>query len=490
MKNSVIAQRQNHPKAIELIKASYRCFRAERIIKYIMIFLSFGVCLAAIFNRYLPQMASSVENIEKIQQDASTYLNLISGAIIVAGIPLGFYSSRMHTEGTVLQDRYEAYVFENKPNLSILRPISDTYIELYAKKAHKDDSKFYDRIYGEKFPKDDSRAQFEYIKKEVHSDYNLYVWIQPFFLTIWVGFCILVIIIAVSFNDMFVTTLINIMIPSLSAITTIGNSWYACRLQMRQLTNLMTCIDRIESLPPDLFKNYISDKQNMRLLADGLFNYRSSAFVIPNFLVKLHQRSIEKTKLAALAKSTGETDKNAAANTVTSSTAAADASPSPTVKTTTSSRTASPSKNTAKTPAKANNESENSAENTKTDKSAGAAKSNNGTAKSSENVKTDKPAAKSTGSAKTDKSATKSTAAKSATTEQTDKKEEKAKTASVKTTPKAERKTAEKSAKDKDDGTKQPSVKTAKNTSTPKADKSPAPKSTPKAEKTSASKKK
>lgn len=326
--NSTVASRQNHSQAITLIKASYRCFRAERVIKYIMIFLSFSICLAAIFNRYLPTMFPTLENLEKIQQDISTYLNLISGGIIVAGMPLGFYCNRMHTEGTVLRDRYDAYVFDNKENNSILRPISDTYIDLYAKKVRRADRKFYNYIYGNDPAPDDAVAQFEYISKEAHSDYNLYVSIQPFFLTVWVGFCILIILIAVSFNDMFVTTLINIMIPSLSAITTIGNSWYNCRLQMKQLTNLMNCIERIKALPPDQFKQYICDKDKMRKLADGLFNYRSSAFVIPNFLVRRFHKSEEKAKIAALAK-----------NALTVDEVAASSAPVPTV---TASNTATP----------------------------------------------------------------------------------------------------------------------------------------------------
>lgn len=374
-----------------MIKASYRCFRAERIIKYIMIFLSFGVCLAAIFNRYLPQMAPNVADVEKIQQDASTYLNLISGAIIVAGMPLGFYSSRMHTEGTVLQDRYEAYVFDNGANSSILRPISDTYIDLYAKKAHKSDRKFFSYVYGKDQPVDDATAQFEYIKKTARSDYNLYISIQPFFLTIWIGFCILIIIIAVSFNDMFVTTLINIMIPSLSAITTIGNSWYNCRLQMKQLTNLIACIDRIEALPPEQYNLYISDKQKIRLLADGLFNYRSSAFVIPNFLVKLYEKSIEKTKLAAQAKTGDGKGKEIAENEATASIAvtkaddanaktAAKALPRTRSKTNGATadkkaeKTTSPTKTaTAKTGAKAAEKSAQTAKNTETRKKTAAA---------------------------------------------------------------------------------------------------------------------
>ena len=312
--NSTVSNRQNHTQAITLIKASYRCFRAERVIKYIMIFLSFSICLAAIFNRYLPTMFPTLENLEKTQQDISTYLNLISGGILVAGMPLGFYCNRMHTEGTVLRDRYDAYVFDNKENNSILRPISDTYIDLYAKKVRKADRKFYNYIYGNEPAPDDAVAQFEYISKEAHSDYNLYVSIQPFFLTVWVGFCILIILIAVSFNDMFVTTLINIMIPSLSAITTIGNSWYNCRLQMRQLTNLMNCIERIKALPPDQFNKYITDKDKMRKLADGLFNYRSSAFVIPNFLVRRFHKSEEKAKIAALAKNAATVDEVAASS--------------------------------------------------------------------------------------------------------------------------------------------------------------------------------
>ncbi|MGN1060714.1 MAG: S-4TM family putative pore-forming effector [Candidatus Coproplasma sp.] len=325
MKNSsTVASRQNHSQAITLLKASYRCFRAERVIKYIMIFLSFSICLAAIFNRYLPTLFPTLENLEKIQQDTSTYLNLISGGILVAGLPLGFYCNRMHTEGTVLRDRYDAYVFDNKENNSILRPISDTYIDLYAKKVHKADRKFYNYVYGNEPAPDDAVAQFEYINKEVHSDYNLYVSIQPFFLTIWVGFCILIIIIAVSFNDMFVTTLINIMIPSLSAITTIGNSWYNCKLQMKQLTNLINCVDRIKELPPEQFNKYITDKDKMRKLADGLFNYRSSAFVIPNFLVKHYHKSAEKAKIAAVAKRALNVDEVAASAAIPTVTASAD----------------------------------------------------------------------------------------------------------------------------------------------------------------------
>lgn len=300
--NSTINERQNHTQAITLIKASYRCSRAQRLIRYMMIFLSISTCLAAIFNRYLPTLMPNIENLEQIQQDISTYLNLISGSILVAGIPLGFYCTRMNTESTVLRDRYDAYVFNNKENTAILRPISDTYIDLYAKKVGKDNKKFRNYIYGNETAPDENVAQFEYIAKEVQSDYNMHVSLQPFFLTIWVGFCLLIVIIAVSFNDMFVTTLINIMIPSLSAITTIGTAWYNYRLQMKKLLNLTACISAIKALPPDEFNKYVADKDKMRELADGLFTYRSSSIIIPNFLIKLYQRSQEKAKIAATEK--------------------------------------------------------------------------------------------------------------------------------------------------------------------------------------------
>lgn len=317
--NSTINERQNHPQAITLIKASYRCSRAEKLIRYLMIFLSFSTCLAAIFNRYLPTLLPNLENLEQVQKEISTYLNLISGAVLVAGLPLGFYCNRMSAESTVLRDRYDAYVFNNKENTAILRPISDTYIDLYAKKVGKDNKRFRNYIYGNETAPDDSVAQFEYIANEVRSDYNMHVSLQPFFLTVWIGFCLLIVVIAISFNDMFITTLINILIPSLSAITTIGTAWYNYKHQMRKLTNLITCVERIKALPPDEFSKYVANKDKMRELADGLFTYRSSAIVIPSFLIKIYQRSQEKAKIAATDKSVN-TDKSSAEKTKTTET--------------------------------------------------------------------------------------------------------------------------------------------------------------------------
>lgn len=291
-RQSEIKERQNDEKALTLLRASERCLGNERVIKYIMIFMSFSICLAAIFNRYLPQLLPSVENVEELQSTIATYLNLISGVVLVCSIVLGFYVFRMHTEGTVLQDRYEAYVFDNPANLSVLRPIPQTIVEIYAKKTRRQrNEKFLNAIYGEDDTPSANYAQYEYIKKEISSDYKLYIYVQPFFLTIWIGFCILVMIIAVSFNDRFITTLINILIPSLSAISTIANSWHNCRLQIRQLQNLQNIIDDIQSMPESRRLVYISDKHNVRLLADGLFAYRVSAFVIPKFLKRRYLKS-------------------------------------------------------------------------------------------------------------------------------------------------------------------------------------------------------
>ncbi len=301
--------RQNDKTAITLFKASYRCLRNERIAKYIMIVLSFGICLAAIFNKYLPQMARGAENIEKVQATAATYINLISGLILVIGIAVGFYTTRMHTEGTVLQDRYDSYVFDNPPNLAILRPISQTVINVYAHKTRKKDEAFRDNLFEPNSLINEDTAQFDYINTTAHSDYRLYLSIQPFFLTLWIGFCVVIILLAISFNDAFVTTLINIMIPSLSAITTIGNSWYNCRLQMKQLQNLLTVIDQIQRLPEEKRIAYITDKRNVRALADGLFNYRVSPFVIPNFLVRRHLRNSSDTGISiTLDKSSPKTE--------------------------------------------------------------------------------------------------------------------------------------------------------------------------------------
>ncbi len=293
---NLFVQNQNDHQAITYLRASHHCLQKEKHVKYLMIFLSFGICLAAIFNRYLPQMLQKVNNIVEIQQIVATIINLVSGVILVVGLVLGFYISRMHTEGTVLRDKYDSYVF-GRLNPSILRPISQTMIEEYARKTKKiSDEKFKNFLYSEEDDPKNSSAQFDYISKEVHNDYKLYLSIQPFFLTIWIGFCVMIFLIALSFNDTFITTLINILIPSLSAITTIGNSWYSCRLQMKQLQNLINITEEIDKMPESRRQLYISDERNMRMLADGLFNYRSSAFVIPNFLEKRFNKSINAEK--------------------------------------------------------------------------------------------------------------------------------------------------------------------------------------------------
>ena len=287
---SRIVQLQNDKEALTYLRASHHCLKKEKGLKYLMIILSFGICLAAIFNRYLPQMMPSVKNISDIQEIVATIINLVSGVILVVGLVLGFYVTRMHTEGTVLRDKYEAFVFNNQ-NPSILRPIPKTVIEMYAKKTHRKPDKFFKNyLYSENDNPKDSTAQFEYIAREVQSDYKLYLSIQPFFLTIWIGFCVLVFLIALSFNDTFITTLINILIPSLSAITIIGNSWYGCRLQMKQLQNLINVVDQIKNMPESKKALYIADERNMRMLADGLFNYRASSFVIPSFLERRFQK--------------------------------------------------------------------------------------------------------------------------------------------------------------------------------------------------------
>ncbi len=293
-RQSELLERQNDEEALTLLRASMNCLNNERRVKYLMIFMSFSVCLAAIFNRYLPQMLPNVGNIVEIQENIATYINLISGVVLVLGIVLGFYVARMHVEGTSLQDRYEAYVFDNAANFSILRPISKAMIEIYAKKTRwKKDAKFLNNIYSPDDTPSAPTAQFDYICNEVRSDYKLYIYIQPFFLTIWIGFCILVMIIAVSFNDKFITTLINILIPSLSAISTIASSWKGCRLQIRQLQNLLNIIDNIQSMPESKKMLYITDKSKVRLLADGLFEYRVSPFVIPEFLKRRFRKSVK-----------------------------------------------------------------------------------------------------------------------------------------------------------------------------------------------------
>lgn len=286
--------RQNDKTAINLIKGSYRCLKKERDIKYIVIAASFLICLFGILNKYLPVIFSRVENIADIQHTLSTYINLISGLIMIGSLLTSFYTHRMHVEGVCLQERFDCHVYGAPVHHSVTRPISQTVIDVYAAKVKRRTEKFKYFYYDSEDDYDPDTAHFDNINRQLHGDYRLYLSVQPFFLTIWIGFCIIIFILALSFDDKFINTLINILFPSMSAITVIGNSWFAFRQQMKQLNTAITAIDNIMRLPDKERIAAMTDKMTLRMLQDSLFNYRLSAFVIPNFLINRHKKQLEK----------------------------------------------------------------------------------------------------------------------------------------------------------------------------------------------------
>lgn len=286
--------RQNDREAITYLKASYRCLTKERTVKYFVIFASFLVCLLGIFNKYLPVMFAWVGNIAAIQSQLSVYINLLSGAVLIVSILMSFYTHRMHMEGVCFQERYECYLFDFPLNQSIMRPVSQTMIEVYASKIKRKTERFKNLYYGSPEDVDDKTGHFDNINRQFHSDYRMYISVQPFFMTIWIGFIIVVVLLAVSFDDNFILTLINIIFPSLSAINIIAGSWFAFRQQIRQMTNAINVIDGIQRLPDKERNEKMRDPMTLRMLQDGLFNYRVSAFVIPNFLVRRHEKQMAK----------------------------------------------------------------------------------------------------------------------------------------------------------------------------------------------------
>lgn len=286
--------RQNDRTAIGLLKASYRCLKKERDVKYAVIAASFIVCLFGILNKYLPAIFSRVDNILTVQQTLSTYINLVSGVVMIGSLVTSFYTHRMHVEGVCLQERFDCYVYGAPVHHSVTRPISQTVIDVYAAKVKRRNDKFKYIYYDNEDDYDPHTAHFDNINRQLHGDYRLYLSVQPFFLTVWIGFCIVVFLLALSFDDKFINTLINILFPSMSAITVIGNSWFAFRQQMRQLTTAIAAVDNIMRLPDRERMAAMTDKMTLRMLQDSLFNYRLSAFVIPNFLINRHKKQLEK----------------------------------------------------------------------------------------------------------------------------------------------------------------------------------------------------
>lgn len=286
--------RQNDKEALTYLKASYHCMTRERNIKYFVIFTSFFICLCGILNKYIPIMFKNFPNILVIQAESSTWINLASGVILLLSMLLSFYTFRMHLEGTCLQERYDCYVFNIDLNQSIMRPISQTIIDIYASKVKRKDEKFLNMYYDSPDDINDDFAHYDNINKQLHSDYRLYMSVQSFFFTVWIGFGIIVLGIALSFDDKFINTLINILFPSLSAITIIATSWFNFRQQIKHLQNDISVIDNIQNSSDSEKKLAATNSKTLRMLQDGLFNFRVSAFVIPNFLIRLHEKQLAK----------------------------------------------------------------------------------------------------------------------------------------------------------------------------------------------------
>lgn len=286
--------RQNDKEALTYLKASYYCFKKEREVKYFVIAISFFVCLCGIFNRYLPVMFAYYADIIVIQNILSLYINLLSGAVIILSILLSFYTSVKHLEGVVLQEHYECYIFNFPLNHSLLKPISQSVIKIYASKIKRRDEKFINYYFSSEDDVDNETGMYDNLNIQFHDDHRLYMSVQSFFLTIWIGFCIIIFIIAISFDDKFINTLINILFPSLSAITTIGSSWFAFTRQIKQLNNAIAVIDNIQRTP-DKERNFLmTDRLTLRMLQDSMFSYRASPFVIPTFLVKSFKKQVAK----------------------------------------------------------------------------------------------------------------------------------------------------------------------------------------------------
>lgn len=286
--NSTIYQRQNEKRAIILLRASTYCLKKERNIRYYMIAIAILICLFSIFNKYLDKLFPMIPNVKVVSSDLSQAINLVSGCILIANMFLDRLASRVHIEGINLIEMYDNYVFRLPTNKSIMRPISETVIQNYAGKMRRiKDITFKNYYFASPEEANRPNSIYYFQKQQLETEHAVMLNIQPVFLFLWFSFIVIIIVGAVVINDNFLSSLLNILIPSFSAISMIMSSQYCFSENMRILANSINVIRDAEP------KQGAENKYTARLFQDGLFNQRMRAFMVPDFMVKRAQKNLD-----------------------------------------------------------------------------------------------------------------------------------------------------------------------------------------------------
>ncbi|MCL2630328.1 MAG: S-4TM family putative pore-forming effector [Firmicutes bacterium] len=277
-------ERQNHHEALNYLKASKYCARNYRLVQYFIVFFSVVLCIVGILNRYLVEIAPEARNIFQTQAEISRWINITSVVFIITQIFLNVFLRRSNRLAVNLKERYDCYVYDIALNRTMLMNINPSDIEAMALKMKKHPERFYNYYF--KTPEEASSAvagidnQHRILKEE----YRLMSYVKNFFYLIWISFILVIFFTAVLFDDNFINTLTNMLLPSLAVITLIISSFF---IFSETIARLQNAINQLDSQRVGLKR--LSDTESkvrgnvMRQNQDAMFLLRLLEFNVPEF---------------------------------------------------------------------------------------------------------------------------------------------------------------------------------------------------------------
>jgi len=281
-------ERQNDPQALTYLKAHIYCERRDRLICMGILVLSLLFFVAGIFNRYMPLIFNNnSDKLLETRETVSQIVNILSGIFLISQIFINTVARHANRDSACLLSLYECYVYDMTPNKSMLVPYTQNDIEAFARRIKRNPERYVNYLFASPEQAAGSFAAFEKQYSVVNDQYRLMNYSYRFFLVLWIGFLALVLGLALSFDDKFIATMTNMLIPSLSIVNIIVRSVHTFTESNNRLRNAISTMDKKRE---GCKKSWTAHEQREFLLEaqkfsqDTIFMLRLLEFTVPHFL--------------------------------------------------------------------------------------------------------------------------------------------------------------------------------------------------------------
>ena len=277
-------ERQNDDKALAYLKAYAYCERKDRSISIWSLIISLAFFLAAVITRFLSDVHFSV----------SLVINILTVGFLIAQIFISMVARHANRDSARFLSLYECYVYNIPVNKAIVASFTQNETEAYARKMHKHPGRYINYLF--KSPEDAANKFSVYDKQyKIVKDQDLLMkFSKPFFFTMWIGFIVAVVIIALTdTTSTFAETFVNMSIPSLPIISLIIRNWQIFNESSNRLKNTLGDMDKKrekckKSWSTAELQEYLLQAQSFN--QDAIFLLRLLEFTVPAFLEKRSQK--------------------------------------------------------------------------------------------------------------------------------------------------------------------------------------------------------